>query len=141
MKKSIGGSVCDTEKARLLGAFASCEDQGSLTWTRESLYRTKSGKYFLHCEGNSNTIYAERTGDGWYSPGQQIRLISEAAAKNWAEQHMSGDEYEAAFGEVEERTVVSVLPATRRKLEKLKADTGMSYCEIIDKAVTQYVAK
>lgn len=141
MKKIIGGSVCDTEKARLLGKFDSCEDRGSLTWTRESLFRTKSGKYFLHCEGNANTIYAERAGDGWYSPGQQIRLISEEAAKSWAEQHLGSDEYEAAFGENEERTVVSVLPATRRKLEKLKADTGMSYCEIIDKAVTQYMAK
>ena len=141
MKKIIGGSVCDTEKARLLGKFDSCEDRGSLTWTRESLFRTKSGKYFLHCEGNTNTIYAERTGDGWYSPGQQIRLISEEAAKSWAEQHLGNDEYEAAFGETEERTVVSVLPATRRKLEKLKADTGMSYCEIIDKAVKQYMSK
>ena len=141
MKKIIGGSVCDTEKARLLGKFDSCEDRGSLTWTRESLFRTKSGKYFLHCEGNTNTIYAERTGDGWYSPGQQIRLISEEAAKSWAEQHLGNDEYEAAFGETEERTVVSVLPATRRKFEQLTADTGMSYCEIIDKAVKQYMSK
>ena len=47
MKKVINGALYDTKTAKLLGED-SYSNPGDFHYWTEQLYRTKSGKYFLH---------------------------------------------------------------------------------------------
>lgn len=136
MKKVINGSLYDTDTAKPLGEWYT--DLGMLTYVCETLYRTKSGKYFVHGEGGPASRYAAQTGTNSWKSGAKITPVSLDGAQKWAEDNLTGEEYLAAFGPLQERTVVSVLPRTRKKLEALKKSTGMTYSDIIDAAVAQY---
>ena len=56
MKKVIKGAVCDTDTAEEIGE-ARC--QGFI----DCLYRTKSGKYFIHGVGDASRLCKRREGD------------------------------------------------------------------------------
>jgi len=53
MKKIIKGSLYNTDTAKFLGCIEPAgQNTNDLNFFRETLYRTKSGKYFLHGEGH-----------------------------------------------------------------------------------------
>lgn len=79
MKKIIDGKLYDTEKAESFGS-----------WTQTAtLYRKDDLDYFLRFTDT-------KTGD------DQIRVITEDQAKEWAMKNLSAEEYIADFGEPEE---------------------------------------
>lgn len=139
MKKVIKGAVCDTETATKLG---SCDHDiiDHLHWWSETLYRTKSGRYFIHGEGGPASHYSIADGDGHWKSGEQINVISRKAAEEWAEEHLSGDEYEAAFGLPDEvpRITVELTPKNRRKLDEIRAKNGMKFVSIVNAAIEAY---
>lgn len=68
-------------------------------------------------------------------------IISEAAQK-WAEQYLTGDEYEEIFGEVAEddsKTTMSVsLPvSTAEMLKRMAGATGESMSAIVDRLIRE----
>lgn len=140
MKKVIQGVLCDTSTAKCLGKASYLDDHDFARWS-EKLYRTKSGKYFLYGEGGPASRYAVTIGQNEWSGGEKIQLLSRETAMEWAEEYLDGDEYIAAFGDPEEteKAMSIVLPVTsRERLEVLKRETGMTFSEIIAKAVDQY---
>jgi hypothetical protein len=102
MKKIINGKLYNTETATCLGSWSNGHDVGDFTYCEESLYRTKSGNYFIFGLGGANSKYSQQCGQNSYSGGSDITVISEGDAKNWAEDHLDADEYIAAFGQPEE---------------------------------------
>ena len=140
MKKVIQGVLCDTSTAKFLGEASYLSDRDFAHWN-EALYRTKSGKYFLYGEGGPSSRYAVTIGQNEWSGGEKIQLLSRETALEWAEEHLDGDEYIAAFGDPEEteKAMSVILPLkTRERLEVLKAETGMTFSEIIARAVDGY---
>lgn len=136
MKKIINGSRYDTETAKRLGRWESGTDIRDLLHYSETLYRTKSGKYFLHGEGGHGTTY------GNSQNGEQIIPIAEDAAKAWAEEHMDGDDYEATFGAVgDDITQVAAYlnSSLLNKLDAYKVEHNMSRNEIIIAALRAYL--
>ncbi len=79
MKKIINGKLYDTEKA---------ESFGSRTQTA-TLYRRDDLSYFIHF---TDTNMAD----------DQIQIVTEDEAKEWAVKNLSAEEYLADFGEPEE---------------------------------------
>lgn len=100
MKKIINGKKYDTETAKCVGDWDNgcC---GDFNFVEERLFRKKTGEFFIHGEGGAASEYAERCIDG-YGYGEKIIPISEDEAKEWAENHLDGDNYESIFGAVEE---------------------------------------
>ena len=137
MKKVIDGALYDTETAKLLGED-SCGSPRDFDHWCESLYRTKSGKYFLHGEGGALTKYAVSVGQNEWSGGEKIIPLDLDSAQKWAEEHLDGDDYINAFGAPEERTTVMISAATKAKLSDIKAKTGKSFGDIIADAVAKY---
>lgn len=139
MKKVIKGAVCDTETATKLG---SCDHDiiDHLHWWSETLYRTKSGRYFIHGEGGPASPYSIADGDGHWKSGEQINVISCEAAEEWAEEHLNGDEYEAAFGLPDEvpRITVALTPENRKKLDEIRDASGAKLVEIVNDAIEAY---
>ena len=103
MKKIINGSRYNTETAQRLGTHETGLP-GDINHRGQELYRTKAGKYFIYLYGNGFP-----KPDGWWGWGEEITPITEDAARQWAEQHLDGDAYEAAFGEVVEDARLNIL--------------------------------
>ena len=140
MKKIIQGVLCDTSTAKHLGSASYLGDRDFAHWN-EALYRTKSGKYFLYGEGGPSSRYAVTIGQNEWSGGEKIQLLSRETAMKWAEEYLDGDEYIAAFGNPEEaeKAMSIILPIkTRERLEALKRETGMTFSEIIARAIDGY---
>jgi len=134
MKKIIDGSKYDTKTAKYLGNYCHGSSR-DFSHIDESLYRTKSGKYFLHGEGGPQTHYAEHIDQNTWSGGEKIIPMDRAEAQKWAEDHLSGEEYEEIFGEVtedEKEPLNILLPAgLKSELWKLAENQKVSISELV----------
>ena len=135
MKKYINGKVYDTETAREIGG-ASHYGKSDYKWYEETLYRKKTGEYFLYGEGHAASPYRERVGDMW-GPGSAIKPLSFDEAREWVEANMSGDEYEAIFGAISDDGTDCLISAvvkasSRDRLRREAEKSGRSIGEILD---------
>jgi len=135
MNKVINGHRFNTETAKMI---ASRDNglPGDLYWVSEALYRTKAGLYFIHGEGGAGSKYAKPASQGgdWTAAGEDIIPVSEDTAREFAAKNLSGDEYEVAFGSVEDGSVkisADVSAATKDKIDNIKKRTGESTGELI----------
>lgn len=101
MKKIINGKMYNTETAKCVGWWDNGR-YGNFYYCAESLYRKKTGEYFLYGSGGAMSKYSESCDSNSWSGGCKIIPMTEAEAKRWAEQYLTGEEYEEVFGEVEE---------------------------------------
>lgn len=101
MKQIINGKKYNTETAAELANHNEYYGSGDFRSMNETLYRKKTGEFFLAGCGGPMTRYAESMGHGWIS-GEKIIPLTVNEAKKWTEQYCSCDEYEAIFGEAEE---------------------------------------
>ena len=138
MKKTIGGSKYDTDTAKMVGSNAYGQ-VGDFSHWEEELYKTKSGKFFLHGEGGANSRYGVWEGnEGSY--GEKIMPMSEEEAKKWTESALDGDEYENIFGDVEEDTAqisAIITQEAKDKLEVKKKELRMTTSELIQKLIKE----
>ena len=102
MKKIINGKRYDTDTAKEVGYFS--RNPGQLDALTETLYRKNTGEFFLHGCGGPQTRYANADGLSGWSSGERILPLSITEAKEWAEAHMTAEEYEAVF-EINEESV------------------------------------
>lgn len=103
MKKIINGKKYDTDMAKEVGYDNNgllCSD---FYYIEETLYKKKTGEFFLCGRGGAMTKYAERQSNGSSCLGKAIIVpLTEDKAKKWAEDHLTVEEYEGIFGEAEE---------------------------------------
>lgn len=125
MKKIISGKIYDTETAELVGSWSNAGSWRDFSHIEEELYRKRTGEFFLHGEGGPMTQYARATGQNSWSGGERIMPTSFAEAREWAEKHLDGDEYEKIFGEVvEDETMVLVSYKLPRHIdERIKRES------------------
>ena len=137
MKKIINGKVYNTETAKQMAFWCNAGSWRDFHHFEETLYRKKTGEYFLFGEGGPMTKYAISTGQNSWSGGEKIIPLDYDNACRWAEEHLDGDEYEAIFGPVEEdetkinatfRITASALENARRQAAK----KGMTISEYVD---------
>ena len=102
MRKIRNGKAYDTETAREVGSHENMYDASDFHWYEETLYRKRTGEYFLHGRGNAMTRYAVSTGTSSWRGGEEITPLSYTEATDWAEEYLDAEAYEAEFGEVPE---------------------------------------
>lgn len=90
MKKVIDGRIYDTEKAQLVGDIGGDYGDRLNRWS-ESLYRKRNGEFFFHGEGGPNSKYSRQTGTNDWSGGDEIRPLTYAEARAWAEKNLDAD--------------------------------------------------
>ena len=142
MKKVIGGKRYDTETAKEMGYDYYGTPRDFNHWT-ETLYRKRTGEYFLHGEGGPNSKYSQSIGQNEWSGGEQIIPLSVESAQKWAEEHLSGEEYEQIFGEIEEddskKTVTfSIAVDAVELLARMAAETGKSKSELVEEMIRNH---
>ena len=102
MKAIISGKKYDTSTAKLMGCWDNGEYPYDAYYIESELYRKRTGEFFLHRWGGALTGFAVNDGTGCYSGSGDIMPLTTQEAQEWAENHLSADEYEEIFGEVEE---------------------------------------
>lgn len=139
MKKIINGKVYDTGKAKELASDSYSNSRDFRHWS-EVLYQKRTGEFFLHGEGGPMSRYAERVEQNSWSGGEQIIPLTYDSARQWAEEHLSGDEYEEIFGEVSEdaedvQLSFRVSAATDAKLRRIAGEQGISITAALERII------
>ena len=99
MKKIINGKMYNTETATEVGNYWNGLSQRDFNHVNETLYRKKTGEFFLYGEGGPMSRYSESCGNNSWTGGERIIPLSEKEAKKWAEDKISADAYCQIFGE------------------------------------------
>ena len=102
MKKIINGRKYDTDTAQEIGHWSNSLSYTDFGYCEETLYRKKTGEFFLCGEGGAMSRYATSYNDGMTGGGKRIIPIDQEEAEEWIERHCSTETYEEVFGTVEE---------------------------------------
>lgn len=126
MKKTINGKVYDTSTAQEMASYSNGGGWRDFRHYEETLYRKKTGEFFLFGEGGPMTQYAERVDLNSWGSGSRIMPMSWQEAAAWAEEHLDGDEYEKIFGEVDEdeTKIMTTMRLSASTVETLKRRAG-----------------
>ena len=88
MKRIVDGLRYDTATATELVAWNNGAFGNDFNRCREVLYRTKTGRYFIHGEGGPMSRWAEACEGGRsVCNGEGIRTLTPKAALTWLEEH------------------------------------------------------
>ena len=142
MKKVINGKLYNSETAKLLGED-SYSHPGDLAYWSEKLYKKRTGEFFLYGEGGPMSRYAQTTGQNEWSGGEQIQPMTAENARQWAEKHLSADEYGSIFGEITEddnkkNATFSLAQDAIELLARMAAATGKTRSELIEEMIRKH---
>ncbi len=84
MKKVIEGVRYDTQKAKAV-ADRCHSHPGDFRWCEETLYRTASGRYFVHGEGGPASRWRKCVDQNTWSSGEGIEAKTPEEALAWLE--------------------------------------------------------
>lgn len=101
MRKIINGKMYNTETAEQVATWTNGH-YSDFNFCCETLYRKRTGEYFIHGEGGAASKYAEPVDTNSWASGSSIKPITKDAARKWMETYAEVDEYIAEFGEPEE---------------------------------------
>lgn len=130
MKKIINGKRYDTETAEEIGFWRTERSVTDFSCCEETLYRKRTGEFFLYGEGGPSSPYAHAS-YGMMGAGAAIVPLTDDEAKTWVEQKLDADTYEALFP-VEEENVASIESGAR--LASYRAQAGLSQSDLAAKA-------
>ena len=141
MRKIIGGKMYDTDTAKKVGEWDN-QRYGDFQYCAETLYQKRTGEFFLYGESGPAGRYAESAGNMMKS-GKAIVPMTYNEAREWVENNLDADDYEALFGEVTEedegKTIVTFsLPvSTVIMLRQEAAKSGKSQSALVEMALVK----
>lgn len=83
MVKIINGKKYNTATATHIHGWG--EQWGTFRKCEEDLYRSPRGQFFIHGSGGPSSKYAKRDGDGLWTNGEDIVVLTDGEARNWME--------------------------------------------------------
>ena len=101
MKKIINGKLYDTDTAKAIAGKEENYGKNDYRTFYETLYKKKTGEYFLAGEGGPLTKYAANC-NGLKGFGEAIIPLKTEEAKAWVETNLPAEAYIDLFGEPEE---------------------------------------
>lgn len=138
MKKIIRNKLYDTSTAKEIAEYRDlCGGDKAVT---EQLFRKRSGEYFLNGSGGAASKYATPSATGGWVGGSAIVPLAYEQARQWAEEHLSADEYAALFGEPEngdakQNVSYSLSTAAVQRAKREASKRGISVSEYVDKLI------
>lgn len=138
MVKIINGKKYNTKTAKWLGEYDNGLGRSNFKYCIENLYRKSTGEFFLHGEGGSLSKYAKTVGQNTWCGSEKIIPLQYEMAREWAENHLSVEEYEEIFGEIseddDEKVPVSIC-VTKYVAEKARREAskaGITLSEYVE---------
>ena len=87
MQWTIDGKEYDTDTAKYIGRFRNTPYWNDAHFFEETLFRTKTGEFFLYGHGGTQSKYAYISPGGRRNPAQRIIPLTDEKAKEWMQQH------------------------------------------------------
>lgn len=143
MKKIIKNKLYDTDTAQFLGEYAPNPDQSNFSYFAETLYRKKTGEFFLYGEGNAASKYSRSCGQNERCGGEKIVPLTYVEAQAWAEEHLDGEDYIAIFGDPEEDNGsvaalnIRISAAKMQKLRQAAGKQGVSLVDLVESMIDE----
>lgn len=140
MKKIIQGRKYNTETAKPVGEYE-FDYPTSIHYYCETLFKKRNGEYFIYGEGGAGSKYSESRYGGNCAGSGRIVPMSYDNARDWAEENLDTEAYEAEFGEVSEDGTdevmlsVRISPSARAKLDRIAATSGKAKGKIVSEAI------
>ena len=134
MIKRMNGKLYNTESAKELARIDSGHSPSDFEYWEETLYRTKTGNFFLYGWGHGNSRYGEWHGNSG-GDGERIMPMEPEEAIQWAEHNLPGDEVDQIFGRLEEDKVkitADISISAKEQIDRIRKETGKSIGEIIE---------
>jgi hypothetical protein len=141
MKKVLNGKLYNTDTARELASYSNDGSWRDFRHYEETLYRKNTGEYFIHGVGGPMTRYAQSEGTGW-TGGERIVPLTIEAARQWAEENLSADDYESIFGEIKEdetrvMATYSLDASTVERLKRASAERGVQQSALVNELINK----
>ena len=147
MRKIINGRTYNTETSKRIGRWDNGIYGSDFRSCEEDLYKNTKGAYFLVGKGGPMSKYAVSHGNET-SGSTELVPMTATEAQEWAEGHLTAEEYEEEFGEQEEagsdlttreRVNLTLDSGIMASLRKLAKDTDGVMGRMVDRAiVTMY---
>lgn len=140
MKKIINGKLYNTETAKVVGEYKSPAGPASFDYFEETLYRKKTGEYFVFGEGHANSKYATHVDYNTWGAGSAFTPLTWEQARAWSEKYLEPDEYEQEFGAIEDDSsritiALSISAAALEKAKRKASQTGISLSGYIESLI------
>jgi len=136
MRKVIKGKLYDTDTAARIADWSDGYPR-DFGYTHETLYRKRTGEYFLHGAGGPSSPYAKSCGQNQWMGGEAIRPFTCSEAKAWMEQRADADDYEREFGipdEGAEHDLHAIISEVAwQQLSRAASDEGVTVRAIIER--------
>ncbi len=137
MKKILLNKVYDTSTAILIGVSEHPEDSPA-AYT-ETLYRKKTGEYFLHGVGGAASKYAVHCGASGFTAGEAITPLSLADAQSWASNHLPPEVIAAEFtggtDDTPQQLNITIPKSSIKKARYAASRRGMTLAGYIDSLI------
>jgi DNA-binding XRE family transcriptional regulator len=127
MKKIINGKRYSTDAARKIGTWSNDFYTNDFRWCTERLYQKRTGEYFLFGEGGPMSRHSKSVGDMTAS-GEEIIPMTAEETREWAEERLTAEEYEAEF-KIEEEALSPIAD----RIKTLREAQGLSQTELASK--------
>ena len=145
MKKRIRGLEYNTDTAKKIAEYGSDYGISDNRYYEETLYRKRTGEFFIYGTGNAGSKYAEWLPDYHsYTSGEAIKPLTFDEAKEWYVKLLNdgmGDEkeYKGLFEPKDSPERVSLTLSVSKRAKKglldLATKQGKSQSEIIEKMI------
>lgn len=139
MKKIINKKRYDTDKATKIGVWNNGYSRSDFNYCAETLYKKRTGEYFLHCEGHALSPYGVPCGNGsvW---GELIKPLTYVQAQNWAIEKLDADLYENEFGVIKdddeaETITIRLQSCVAEKFRRMAAKESLTLGELLNKLI------
>lgn len=141
MQKIIKGKKYNTETAEEVGSWWNGRSTRDFSYCKERLYKKRTGEFFLYGIGGPMTKYKRYIDANSWEGGEQIIPMSFDEARDWAEEHLEAEEYEAIFGEVSEdgetKGVLYSLPISAiEKVKRVATERRCSASKVIEDLIS-----
>jgi hypothetical protein len=132
MKKMINGKRYDTNAAKKIAEWTSPTKDTASKYT-ETLYRKRTGEFFLHGWGNEKSPYGQNVTMNAKEPGEKIIPMNKDEAWKWAIAHADIEEFAKHFEDDGKVTTSIMLSRDAAELLAVLADSyGMTKSRIIE---------
>ena len=138
MRQIIKNKVYDTNTAKKIGSYRNPKDSNDSVYYEETLYRKKTGEFFLHTYDRKITSYSD-----W----ARIIPLTYDEAQEWAEIALTEEQYKSIFlGVVDEGTEMEALTVQLptvivTKLKRRTDKSGQLIKEAVAEALRQWLNK
>lgn len=118
MNKKINGKTYNTETAKAIFVYEGGEGECAI---KETLYKKRTGEFFLFCEGGNTSPYAACSiEDNGFIAYHRFIVLKDVMVREWVATRIGDAAYLEMFGQTREEHWNGILEEAKAEIEQIK---------------------